>query len=129
MTIETIAVIAVLILGFGLFSAYFEKTVITPPIIFVTFGLLLSPPFLGLINFNPDNQGIILLAELTLILVLFTTVMITILTSIFIHGLTAFPAVNWYGKQMEQVSEHLPEMKVVSELPVRLPWRNSQNES
>jgi len=61
--------------------------------------------------------------------IIFSTVMITILTSIFIHGLTAFPAVNWYGKQMEQVSEHLPEMKVVSELPVRLPWRNSQNES
>jgi hypothetical protein len=36
MNIETFAVIAFFILGFGLVSGYLEKTVITPPIAFVT---------------------------------------------------------------------------------------------
>ncbi|NBD17266.1 MAG: sodium:proton antiporter [Cyanobacteria bacterium] len=72
MTIETFAIVAFFILGFGLISGYLEKTVITPPMVFVTFGLFLSPQGLGLINLDPDSEGIRLIAELTLILVLFT---------------------------------------------------------
>jgi len=72
MAIETFAIVAFFILGFGLISGYLEKTVITPPMVFVTFGLFLSPQGLGLINLDPDSEGIRLIAELTLILVLFT---------------------------------------------------------
>lgn len=72
MTIETFAIVAFFILGFGLISGYLEKTVITPPMVFVTFGLVLSPQGLGMINLNPESEGIRLIAELTLILVLFT---------------------------------------------------------
>ncbi|MDR9402773.1 MAG: hypothetical protein RI580_04975 [Halothece sp. Uz-M2-17] len=67
MTIETFAVIAFFILGFGLISGYLEKTVITPPMVFVTFGLLLSPQGLAMIDLNPDSEGIRLIAELTLL--------------------------------------------------------------
>lgn len=56
---------------------------------------------------------------------IFATAMITVLISVFAHGLTAFPGANWYAKHMENckqqpdVGEHMP----VSEMPVRLPWR------
>lgn len=72
MSIETFAIIAFFILGFGLISGYLEKTIITPPMVFVTFGLFLSPQGLGMIDLNPESEGIRLIAELTLILVLFT---------------------------------------------------------
>jgi hypothetical protein len=45
------------------------------------------------------------------------------LLSVFAHGLTAFPAASWYGSHIEQqASQDLPEMKLVHDLPVRLPW-------
>ncbi len=72
MSTETLAIIAFFILGFGLISGYLEKTIITPPMVFVTFGLFLSPQGLEMINLNADSEGIRLIAELTLILVLFT---------------------------------------------------------
>lgn len=57
--------------------------------------------------------------------VLFNTMAVTVLLSIFAHGLTAFPGANWYGQKMSSKASSTPmrEMKSVSELPVRLPWR------
>lgn len=71
---ESIAfiVIAVCILGFGLVSGRLQNSVITPPIVFVLFGLLVSPRALGWVEFEIDSGVIHTLAELTLILVLFT---------------------------------------------------------
>ncbi|MCB2227193.1 MAG: cation:proton antiporter [Desulfarculaceae bacterium] len=68
-----IAAACLFLLAFGLFSGRLEKTVITPPMAFVGFGLLISP-------FVAFEQGSIrlggemlkLLAEITLVLVLFT---------------------------------------------------------
>ena len=71
MTIETFAVVALFLLSFGLISRRLEKSVITPPMAFVTFGLLLSPQLLGLVEVDVENEIIRLIAELTLILVLF----------------------------------------------------------
>jgi NhaP-type Na+/H+ or K+/H+ antiporter len=53
---------------------------------------------------------------------IFSVMVITVLLSVFAHGLSAFPAANWYGAQMEKASEDMPEMKLVDDLPVRLPW-------
>ncbi|MFB6276346.1 MAG: cation:proton antiporter [Halothece sp.] len=72
MTIETFAIISFFVIGFGLISGYLEKSVVTPPMAFVIFGLLLSPQLFGLLNLETDSEGIRLVAELTLILVLFT---------------------------------------------------------
>ena len=69
---HTVAVIAFLILSFGLVSARLRTSVITPPMVFVTFGLIVSQPTLGLVKLDADNEVIRVLAELTLILVLFT---------------------------------------------------------
>lgn len=72
MTTETLAAIALFILVFGLVSQRIEKSVVTPPMVFTTFGLLLSPQLLGLLNVNLNSEIIRLFAELTLVLVLFT---------------------------------------------------------
>jgi NhaP-type Na+/H+ or K+/H+ antiporter len=71
---ESIAfiVVAICILGFGLVSGRLQNSVITPPIVFVLFGLLVSPRALGWVEFEIDSGVIHTLAELTLILVLFT---------------------------------------------------------
>jgi NhaP-type Na+/H+ or K+/H+ antiporter len=72
MTTETLAAIALFILAFGLISKRIEKSVITPPMVFTAFGLLLSPQLLGLLNVNLKSEIVLLFAEFTLILVLFT---------------------------------------------------------
>lgn len=72
MITETFALIALFIIGFGLISGYLEKSIITPPMAFVVFGMLLSSKILGLFELDIENEIIHLIAELTLILVLFT---------------------------------------------------------
>ncbi len=67
-----LVVVALSILAFGLISGRVQKSVITPPIVFVVIGLLVSQTGLGLLKFDIGNQAIHLLAEITLVLVLFT---------------------------------------------------------
>lgn len=64
--------LALFVLVFGLVSRRLEETPITPPISFVLFGLLIGPAFLGWITLDVEDEIIRLLAEFTLILVLFT---------------------------------------------------------
>ena len=57
---------------------------------------------------------------------MFTTMVVTVLISVFAHGLTAFPGVNWYANRIsskKSTDTCMPEMQPVSELPVRIPWR------
>ena len=57
---------------------------------------------------------------------IFTTMAITVLISIFAHGLSAVPGANWYAKRMDDkqdTQESMPENKSVPEMAVRLPWR------
>lgn len=70
---ELIAAIALFVLAFGLISRRLEKSVITPPMAYVTFGLLISPTVLGLMqDVKLTNEVIKTLAEITLAIVLFT---------------------------------------------------------
>jgi len=66
----TFAVIAIFVLSYSLVSKRLEKTVISAPIIFVLFGILLSGKVTGLIS-SGDHVFIEIVANLTLILVLF----------------------------------------------------------
>jgi NhaP-type Na+/H+ or K+/H+ antiporter len=51
---------------------------------------------------------------------LFNVVMLTVLISIFAHGITAVPGANWYAKRVEAMVEpEASEMKEVPEMPVR----------
>ena len=51
---------------------------------------------------------------------LFNVVMLTVLISVFAHGITAAPGASWYAKRVEAMVEpEASEMKEVSEMPVR----------
>ena len=69
---QTFVVIAVLILGFGLVSGRLQKSIVTPPMVFVIFGLVMSARVLGLVVLDTEQEVVQTLAELTLILVLFS---------------------------------------------------------
>lgn len=57
---------------FALFSGPISRGSLTPPMVFVFLGLVLSPIGLGWIDLSLDNELIHVTAEITLILVLFT---------------------------------------------------------
>ena len=67
-----IVVVATFILGFGLISGRLQKTVITPPMMFVLFGLLIGPTLFGVMDAEIENDVINFIAEITLIVILFT---------------------------------------------------------
>lgn len=71
---ETIAliVIAGCFLGYGLISGRLQTGIVTPPIAFAAFGLLIGQGGLHLADFQIDREIIHLLAEITLVLVLFS---------------------------------------------------------
>lgn len=64
--------VALVFLGFGLVSRKLSSAIITPPMVFVTTGFILSGPVLGLVHFEPDQHLLKLLLETTLVLVLFS---------------------------------------------------------
>ena len=58
---------------------------------------------------------------------MFDAMAIVVLISIFAHGLTAFPGVNWYAKRLDNkknAPHPIKEMLPVNEIPVRLPWKD-----
>mgnify|MGYP001821081923 FL=1 len=59
-------------LGFALVSGRLEGTVLTAPLIFVAFGFVAGPGGLGFADIDVEHSAIHIIAELTLILVLFT---------------------------------------------------------
>jgi len=72
MEIHGFILVALGILGFGLVSGRLQKTPITAPICFAGLGLIAGPAVAGWIRIDPHAHGVDLLAELTLVLVLFT---------------------------------------------------------
>lgn len=65
-------VIAAGIIFFALFARRLGNTIITPPLVFAAFGLIIGDTVLGWANLNFENHFIHGLAEITLILVLFS---------------------------------------------------------
>jgi len=72
MNLELIATVALFILLFGFISKRIQKTPLTSTMVFVLFGILISKQFLGILDTDLDSSVINVIAELTLILVLFT---------------------------------------------------------
>ena len=68
----TLAAIALFILGFGSVSGRIKTTMLTAPILFVAFGFLLGPEGLALMDLDTEHPIIHFIAEITLILVLFS---------------------------------------------------------
>ena len=69
---ETLFVIALAVMAFGAISGRIEKSVITPPMVFVAFGLLVGTWGLGVVPNEVETPLIDMLATITLVLVLFT---------------------------------------------------------
>ena len=68
-----ICAVAIFILVFGLISRRLEKSIVTPPMAYVLFGLLIGSPAIGLISdVKLNNEILKILAEITLSIVLFT---------------------------------------------------------
>ena len=67
-----LALVAASVLGFGLVSGKAQKSIFTPPIVFVAVGWVLAGHGLGFLDLHIDEHSIHTLAELTLVLVLFT---------------------------------------------------------
>jgi len=63
--------IALFVLGYGLVSRRLERTMVTPPMVFVLLGLLFGGGSLAALGMDADQRVIHVLAELTLVLVLF----------------------------------------------------------
>ncbi len=72
MNVEAIAIVAVAIFLFALVSRRLERTFITAPMTFVAAGILLGPDALDLLDLEIDEGAVRVLAEATLVLVLFT---------------------------------------------------------
>ncbi len=72
MTALSLLVIAALILFFGAISGRLERTVLTPPMLFVGVGLLICPSVFGISEMDRQSAVLHLVAEITLIVVLFT---------------------------------------------------------
>jgi len=72
MDTETIAIIAGGVVLFGLVSRRLETSLLSGPMIFAAFGLLIGPTVLGLADLDFEDGFINGLAEITLILVLFS---------------------------------------------------------
>ncbi|MFQ5938158.1 MAG: cation:proton antiporter [Acidiferrobacterales bacterium] len=62
---------ALLMLGFGLFSRLAERSPITGPMVFVAIGIGTGPLGLGLIEIELDTRLVRVIAEVTLVLILF----------------------------------------------------------
>ena len=72
MNLTAILAVTVALIAYGLVSRKLEGSVLTGPMLFTAFGLVAGPAFLGIVPLQIDNQSVHLLAEVTLILVLFS---------------------------------------------------------
>jgi len=72
MDLLTIALVSGGLLVFAVSSGRLQGTVITPPLVFIVFGFLIGHGVLGIAKMDPGHGAIHLIAEMTLILVLFS---------------------------------------------------------
>ncbi|WP_429131377.1 cation:proton antiporter [Aeromonas dhakensis] len=69
---QNLAVIAAFLLIYSLIAGCFESRLINGPLLFLLMGWLLGPGGIELLSLSIDSDGIKLLAELTLVIVLFS---------------------------------------------------------
>ena len=69
---ENAAMLAVLLLIYSAIAGRIERSLISGPIVFTAAGFILGADVLGILRIHIDGEGLRLLAELTLAMVLFT---------------------------------------------------------
>lgn len=65
-------IISLIFIIFSIFSKKFEKSIITAPMFFVIFGLIFGLKSLNFINISVEHSLLKIIAELTLVIILFT---------------------------------------------------------
>jgi NhaP-type Na+/H+ or K+/H+ antiporter len=69
---QNLALLAAFLLTYSIFAGRFESRLLNGPLMFMLAGLFLGPAFLGILQPRIDKDGLKLLAELTLAIVLFS---------------------------------------------------------
>src|SRR5437016_3049558 len=69
---QNAALLAVFLLIYSAVAGRIERSLISGPIVFTVVGFILGPDGLGVLRINITGEGLRLLAELTLAMVLFT---------------------------------------------------------
>lgn len=69
---QNLALLAAFLLTYSIFAGRFESRLLNGPLMFMLAGLILGPAFLGILQPRIDSQGLRILAELTLAIVLFS---------------------------------------------------------
>ena len=69
---QAILIAAILMFGYGIFSKLAEHSPISAPMVFVSAGILLSPLCFNVFSVSIDSEVVKILAEFTLVLLLFT---------------------------------------------------------
>lgn len=69
---QNLALLAAFLLTYSLFAGRFESRLLNGPLMFMLAGLILGPAFLGFLQLRIDRDGLKILAELTLAIVLFS---------------------------------------------------------
>jgi len=64
--------IAAFVMVFGLISGRLARSVVTPPMLFVAFGMMLGSEWADVVPLGLDNPALHIIAEMALILILFT---------------------------------------------------------
>lgn len=72
MSFAIAALLAIAFLAYALFSKRLAESVLTGPLLFAALGLAIGPQVLGWVELQVSNSAIHLLAEITLVVVLFT---------------------------------------------------------
>ena len=72
MDLVAFAILAFALLVYALFSRSIGTTWLSPPLAFAAFGLVVGPAALGIVPFGLDAEAVRVIAEVTLVLVLFT---------------------------------------------------------
>src|ERR1700722_1697535 len=71
-SVSDLAIVAALIFAWGVLSARLERLNVTSPIVFVAAGLVLTHGPLAVLGSAPSHETVKVLAEVTLVLVLFS---------------------------------------------------------
>ncbi len=67
-----IGILAAVVLAYALVSGRLKGTVVTAPMVFVLAGLALGPAGIGAVSFDLENEVVLAIAEITLVVLLFT---------------------------------------------------------
>ncbi|KAB0488060.1 Sodium/hydrogen exchanger family protein [Pseudomonas reinekei] len=69
---QNLALLAAFLLTYSIFAGRFESRLLNGPLMFMLAGLILGPAFLSILQPRIDREGLKILAELTLAIVLFS---------------------------------------------------------